>query len=166
MQWFKPVAAATMLAAVMGSMVVTTSSAEARPEPGARQGPSGCSVKDSLGKRDELGPGRALCNRDYLLRMQGNGDLVLREISTGRACWHSNTFVPGVSTTFTPGAAELKAGLASHGDIPPELKIGKHVIKGENIQAVPPFQSPHDGTNANLNSKGEFFIGYRKVGSC
>jgi hypothetical protein len=166
MQWFRTVAAAAMLAAVVGSMVVTTSSADARPEPGTRQGPFGCAVKDSLGKRDNLRPGRALCNRDYLLRMQGNGDLVLRKISTGRACWHSNTFVAGVSTTFTPGAAELKAGLASHGDIPPKLKIGKRVIKGENIQAVPPFQSAHDGTSANLNSKGEFFIGYRMVGSC
>jgi hypothetical protein len=157
--------AATMLAGVVGSVAVTAPGADARPEPGDRQGPFGCAVKDSLGKHDELRPGRALCNGDFLVRMQPNGDLVLRRVSTGRACWHSNTFVPRVSATFKPGSAELKAGLASHGDIPPELRIGRHVIKGANIQAAP-FQRPHDGTSANLNARGEFYIGYLMVGSC
>src|SRR5215213_885127 len=95
MRWLRGIAATAALAAVVGTMAVTTSSAAAEP--------GGCSAKDSLGKDDELRPGRALCNGNYLLRMQENGDLVLREISTGRACWHSNTFVKGVSATFEPG---------------------------------------------------------------
>src|ERR671916_64438 len=145
MRWLRGTAAATVaLAAVMGSMVVTTSSAAAEPK--------GCAAKDSLTKDDVLRPGRALCNGNYLLRMQENGDLVLREISTGRACWHSNTFVKGVSTTFEPGVH----GFLSRADVPPKLKIGGHVIYGANTIGEGLFGD--DGTSANLNAKGEFWV--------
>jgi hypothetical protein len=141
-------AATAALAAVMGAMVVTTPSASAEP--------AGCSAQDSLAKGDVLRPGRALCNGNYLLRMQENGDLVLREISTGRACWHSNTFVAGVSTTFEPGDI---TPVPPFPETLPKLKIGGHVIEGAN-------GGKSDGTSANLNSKGEFWVGYRKLASC
>jgi hypothetical protein len=150
MRWLRGMAAATAaLAAVMGAMVLTTSSAVAEPE--------GCAAQDSLGANDELRPGRALCNGNYLLRMQENGDLVLREISTGRACWHSNTFKAGVSTTFEPGWYQPLINKK------PVLKVGEHEIVGDNDTTGP---VTHDGTTANLNEKGELYIGYLKKASC
>ena len=149
MRWLRGMVATTAtLAAVMGAMVVTPSSAAAEP--------GGCSAQDHIAEGDVLRPGRALCNGNYLLRMQENGDLVLREISTGRACWHSNTFVAGVSTTFEPG--DIKP-VPPFPETPPKLKIGGHEITGANGNAS-------DGTSANLNSKGEFYVGYRKLASC
>jgi hypothetical protein len=159
MRWFRTIAAATVaLAAVTGSLVVTTSSAAARPDPGTRHGPRGCSAQDYLDRGDVLRPGRALCNGNYLLRMQHNGDLVLREISTGRACWHSRTFVPGVSATFKPGEIDAR-GPAGGGASVPILRVGNRDIPGTN--------SPeHLGTTANLNSEGELWVGYGKVATC
>jgi len=164
MRRIKTIVTATMLAAAVGA--TATTSAEARPDPGPRQGPFGCAAKDFLGKGDRLRPGRALCTPDYLLRMQKNGDLVLREIATGRACWHSRTFVPGVSATFRPGRHGVVSGLATHPPVPPELRIGRRVIKGENIEQAGLVQDPRDGTTANLNDKGEFWVGYKVVGRC
>jgi hypothetical protein len=152
------VAALVALAAVVGSMVVTTSSAAARPEPGAREGPRGCSAQDYLGRNDVLRLGRALCNGNYLLRMQENGDLVLREISTGRACWHSRTFVPGVSATLLPGAVDPR-GPAGGGASVPTLRVGSRDFPGTNTPE-------HLGTTANLNSEGELWVGYGKVATC
>jgi hypothetical protein len=117
----------------------------------ADKSPGGCSAKDAIGKDDVLRPGRALCNGNYLVRMQTNGDLVLREISTGRACWHSNTHVPGVSTTFQPGQFAAPRF--------PVLKIGEYKIYGSNTKL-------NYGTTASLNSKGEFWIGYKKQAWC
>lgn len=148
MRWLRGIAATTVaLAVVLGSMVVTTPSAAAEP--------GGCSAQDHIGEGDILRPGRALCNGNYLLRMQENGDLVLREISTGRACWHSNTFVAGVSATFEPGKFEKPP----ERDKKPTLKVGGHEIEGKNT-------SNHLGTTANLNSKGELWIGYDPYASC
>jgi hypothetical protein len=148
MRWLRGMAATTaVLAAVMGAMVVTTSSAAAEP--------GGCTAQDHIAEGDVLRPGRALCNGNYLLRMQENGDLVLREISTGRACWHSNTFVAGVSATFEPGKFERPP----ERDEKPKLKIGGYTIEGKNT-------GNHVGTSANLNSKGELWIGYDSPASC
>ena len=136
------VAALVALAAVVGSMVATTSIAAARPEPGPRQGPRGCSAQDYLGANDVLRPGRALCNGNYLLRMQENGDLVLREISSGRACWHSNTFVSNTSAVVRAGRGVT-------------LLVGAKEVAHSG-----------DGTNVNLNSKGELWVGMDPVGKC
>jgi hypothetical protein len=135
MRWIRGIAAVTAaLAVVMGMMVVTTSSAAAEP--------GGCAGQDALGNDDVLRPGRALCNGNYLLRMQENGDLVLRQISTGRACWHSNTFVGGTSATV-------------RADNGVTLLVGAQQIGHSS-----------DGTNVNLNSKGELWIGMDKKASC
>jgi hypothetical protein len=89
--------------------------------------------------------------------MQQNGDLVLREISTGRACWHSRTFVPGVAATFQPGAVQDVDHPA--GAVTPTLRIGNRDVPGSN--------SPeHLGTTANINSDGELWVGYGKVATC
>ena len=151
MRWLRGMAAATAaLAAVMGSMVVTTSSAVAYPE--------GCTDKPDLADGEHLQPGRALCNGNYLLRMQENGDLVLREISTGRACWHSNTFSQNSVATFKRGVLDPPWPPAAEG-ANPKLRIGRQVIEGANTGL-------HAGLNANLNEKGELWIGYLKKASC
>ena len=170
MRWLRGLAAAAAAsAALLGSVVVTTPGAGAGggPVDGAgpvadaspladAAGPGGCSAQDFLAEGDVLRPGRALCNGNYLLRMQPNGDLVLREISTGRACWHSNTFVAGVSTTFEPGWIRRPINKK------PVLNVGNHKIVGENDEGF----NTHDGTSANLTSMGEFYIGYLKKASC
>lgn len=139
-------AGAVAIVAAAGFQVATATGAAAEPP--------GCSAQDYLDKTDILGPDRALCNGDYLLRMQGNGDLVLRHIPTGRACWHSNTSVPGVSATFTPGR-----GTGPAGQFRPYLQVGEHKIYGDNnILDL--------GNTANLNGKGELWVGYRLVGRC
>jgi hypothetical protein len=90
--------------------------------------------------------------------MQENGDLVLREISTGRACWHSRTFVPGVSATLLPGAVDPR-GPAGGGASVPTLRVGSRDFPGTNTPE-------HLGTTANLNSEGELWVGYGKVATC
>lgn len=139
-------AGAAAIAAASGLLVATAPSAAAEPP--------GCSAQDYLDQTDILRPGRALCNGGAVLRMQENGDLVLRNASTGEACWHSGTSKPGVSTTFTPGK-----GTGPAGQFPPYLNIGDHQIAGaNNILDL--------GRTANLNSKGEFWIGYALIADC
>jgi hypothetical protein len=139
-------AGVAVIAAPAGVLVATTPSAAAEP--------GGCSRQDYLDRSDILRPGRALCNGKYLLRMQKNGDLVLRHIPTGRACWHSKTYKPGVSATFMPGR-----GTGPAGQFAPYLQVGDRKIYGSNnILDL--------GTTANLNSKGELWVGYAKVASC
>ena len=164
MRWLRAMAAMAAGAAVLGALTAAPPSTHAGGEPpGATgglfadaAGPGGCSAQDFLAEGDVLRPGRALCNGNYLLRMQPNGDLVLREISTGRACWHSDTFVAGVSTTFEPGWIRRPINKK------PVLKVGDHDIVGENDEGL----VPHDGTSANLNANGEFYIGYHKQAAC
>jgi hypothetical protein len=140
------------LAGAVGFLVMTGFLAAATPT--AEAGPAGCSRQDYLDQSDILRPGRALCAGNYLLRMQKNGDLVLRHIPTGRACWHSRTFKPGVSATFTPGRGSGPAG-----QFAPFIQIGDRKIHGaNNILDL--------GMNANLNSRGELWIGYAMVASC
>ncbi|GAB3743185.1 hypothetical protein [Microlunatus parietis] len=139
-------AGAAAIVAVAGFQVATA--------PGAAAEPPGCSAQDHLDHTDILRPGRALCNGGSLLRMQENGDLVLRHIETGRACWHSKTFVAGASATFTPGKGTGPAGQAR-----PYLQVGDHKIYGDNnILDL--------GSTANVNAKGELWVGYRLVGKC
>ena len=168
MRWLNRIAAAAASAAVTAALVVAPSGAGAGGDPGAggappgatgglfadAAGPGGCAAQDYLDGDDVLRPGRALCNGNYLLRMQPNGDLVLREISTGRACWHSDTFVAGVSTTFEPGHQGNPVDVGR-----PRLRVGRHVIEGDNHLG-------DLGTTANLNANGEFWVGYRQLAAC
>jgi len=59
-----------------------------------------------------------------------------------------------VSATFTPGKVTGPAG-----QFLPALKVGDHHIGGyNNLLDV--------GTTASLDSRGELWVGYRKVASC
>ncbi|MET8883831.1 hypothetical protein [Streptomyces rubiginosohelvolus] len=89
--------------------------------------------------------------------MQTNGDLVLRKISTSRACWASNTNrAPGdASATFGNGLPLAK----------PSVTITS-TSQGQLTKIWGAHRAPHNGTNANVNLKGEFWIGYKKIGSC
>jgi hypothetical protein len=99
-----------------------------------------------------LNSGQAICKGNYLVRMQPNGDLVLRVISTGRACWHSGTYTAGAGATFHAGTPGNPPGR-------PYVQIaGRRLIGENNLGDL--------GTNANVNSRGEFWIGYAKYGAC
>ncbi|WP_152365964.1 hypothetical protein [Microlunatus speluncae] len=139
-------AGAAAIAAASGLLVATAPSAAAEP--------AGCSAQDYLDQTDILRPGRALCNGGAVLRMQDNGDLVLRNASTGKTCWRSGTSKPGVSVTFTPGK-----GTGPAGQFTPFISVGDHQIHGSNnILDL--------GRTANLNDKGEFWIGYGHIATC
>ena len=138
MRWLRGMAAATAaLITVLGVMVVTTSSAAAEP--------AGCIGQDALGNDDILQPGKALCNGNYLLRMQENGDLVLREISTGRACWHSKTFKPGAAATVRANPDQIR------------LLVGDQEVDKD---------TSGEGVSVNLNRKGELWVGFNPKASC
>lgn len=101
---------------------------------------------------------KAICNGNFLVRMQGNGDLVLRQISSGRACWSTNTagaWTNDAYAVFTPGGfsgqPKLTVNKTSQGQL--------YFIWGYN-------RLPAYGTNANVNARGEFWVGYRKIASC
>ncbi|WP_431979915.1 hypothetical protein [Streptomyces qinglanensis] len=101
-----------------------------------------------------LGVNKALCNSGYRLTMQDNGDLVLRR-SNGSACYASGTRAPGdASATFVQDYVA-----PPHVNIESTSQGNLGTIWGAN-------RLPHVGTNANLNSKGEFWIGYKKIGYC
>ncbi|WP_460652309.1 hypothetical protein [Kribbella endophytica] len=110
----------------------------------------GC-IGANFNEKRALNSGEAICNGNYLVRMQPNGDLVLRVISTGRACWASGTRAAGASATFHGG--NIQAGLR------PYVQIGSTRVGGDYNLGDP-------GTNANVNSKGEFWIAYAKRGWC
>ncbi len=120
--------------------------------PTAAAYPPGC-IGKNFNESRSLGPGEAICNGNYLVRMQTNGDLVLRKISTGRACWTSGT-------RATNATASFKAGyITPAGHVHPYVLIDGKKIWGTNHVGDP-------GTNANVNGNGEFWIGYHKAGSC
>ena len=104
-----------------------------------------------------LGNQKAICNGNYLVRMQGNGDLVLRAISTGRAC----------CTSWTAGAWSNDASAVFHQNIcgRPYVDILK-TSQGRIGRVLGGHTAPHFGTNASVNWRGEFWVGYKKVGSC
>lgn len=104
-----------------------------------------------------LAAGKAICNGNYLVRMQTNGDLVLRVISTGAACWASGTAVaPGGDTSATFHGGPVGA---------PFVTIDS-VSQGRLKQIVGAHTYLHLGTNANVNTRGEFWIGYKKIAAC
>jgi hypothetical protein len=104
-----------------------------------------------------LEAGKAICNGNYLVRMQPNGDLVLRVISTGDACWTSGTAVaPGGDTSATFHGGPVGK---------PFVTIDS-VSQGRLKQIVGAHTYLHLGTNASVNTRGEFWIGYKKIASC
>jgi len=104
-----------------------------------------------------LGNQKAICNGNYLVRMQGNGDLVLRVISSGRACWHSNT----------AGAWSNDAYAVFNKNIWGKPYVDVVKDSQGRLKRLVGWHTPTTfGTNASVNYKGEFWIGYRKVAYC
>ena len=102
---------------------------------------------------------KAICSGDFLVRMQGNGDLVLRQISSGRACWTSGT---AGAWTYDASAVFIKY---QGGIGPPAVEIHK-TSQGLLKTILGSHQWPNVGTNANVNASGGFWIGYKKIASC
>ncbi|MGW7400912.1 hypothetical protein ACWGH7_31090 [Streptomyces cyaneofuscatus] len=102
-----------------------------------------------------LHTGKSLCNGNYRLTMQTNGDLVLRVATTGRACYASGTrALDGASATFHKNLVSKPwVDITS----PSQGRIGR--VYGAHTPTT-------YGTNASVNSRGEFWIGYKKVGWC
>jgi hypothetical protein len=101
---------------------------------------------------------KAICSDFYLVRMQPNGDLVLREIASGNACWASGTRAPGdASATFHVDKFELDAWITI--DSVSQGEVGK--IDG----STPTFLGT-DELNASVNNEGEFWVGFTRVASC
>ncbi|MEV7424468.1 MULTISPECIES: hypothetical protein [unclassified Streptomyces] len=101
-----------------------------------------------------LGVNQAICNSGYQVMMQDNGDLVLRTHS-GSPCWASGSRAPGdASATFVGtvfGAPYIDINSTSQG------RVGR--VLGAHTATT-------FGTNASVNNKGEFWVGYKKVGWC
>ncbi|WP_053207277.1 hypothetical protein [Jiangella muralis] len=129
--------------------------ASAQPDSAASPQVAGC-VGASFSKT--LRNGEAICNGNYLVRMQGNGDLVLRVISTGRACWTSGTAGIWSNDAY---AMFIQNPLGDR----PYVDIFQ-VSKGRIGRILGAHTQYNHGTNANVNSKGEFWVGYRRVASC
>lgn len=147
---------AVLLTALLGMVLVHLGAtpAAAQPDDGATTQATGCVGASFSGT---LGNGKAICSGNYLVRMQGNGDLVLRVVSTGRACW----------TSGSAGAWSNDASATFHKNIvgKPYVDINKS-SQGKIKRVVGAHTFTSFGTNANVNNRGEFWIGYRKVGSC
>lgn len=101
-----------------------------------------------------LGTDQSICNGNHYVTMQTNGDLVLREGPGGRACYASGTRGANAAATFNQNLAGTP-----YVDIvsPSQGRIGR--IMGAH-------RTPHLATNASVNSRGEFWIGYKKIGYC
>lgn len=145
----------TVLGAVALAAAGQQSFAASSPSATSASSASAAAVPGCIGKnfneKRALNSGEAICNGNYLVRMQPNGDLVLRVVSTGRACWASGTRTAGASATFHAG--NIQAGLR------PYVQIGSTKVGGDYNLGDP-------GTNANVNAKGEFWIAYAKRGWC
>lgn len=152
----RPRSLTTLLTAMLGLALVHLGAtpASAQPDSAASTQAAGCVGASFAGT---LGNGKAICNGNYLVRMQGNGDLVLRVISTGRACW----------TSGTAGAWSNDASATFHKNIwgRPYVDINKS-SQGRIGRVVGAHTATTFGTNASINSRGEFWIGYKKVASC
>ncbi|MER5221639.1 hypothetical protein [Streptomyces flaveus] len=146
--------AAALAAGALGATALTGTVANAAPAEVNAPRVGGCVGKAFAGT---LGPGKAICNGNYLVRMQTNGDLVLRVISTGMACWTSGTNrAPGGDTSAVFVGNKFGAPWV---DIESESQ-------GRLTRIVGAHTYLHFGTNANVNTRGEFWIGYKKIAGC
>jgi hypothetical protein len=142
--------AAVVCAAFLTPLAASPAQADESAGPGSRPGCIGDSIKVTLEST------KAICSGNYLVRMQPNGDLVLREISSGRACWASRTRAPGdASATLHDGGIAVYLTIDSHtqGDLA--------TFYGEK-----PATDPEGGYNASVNGKGEFWVGFSRIASC
>jgi hypothetical protein len=126
---------------------------EANAGAGPRPGCIGDSFKGTLEST------KAICNEKYLVRMQDNGDLVLREISTGRACWASKTRAPGDASATLHDNGLLDTNVDLTIDSVAQGELAKFFGKKPNF-VVP------DEVNASVSDKGEFWVGFTRVASC
>lgn len=146
--------ALTVLAAVgaLGASTLTGTAAQAAPVE-REVAPAASCVGTSFS--GTLLSGKSICNGNYRVTMQTNGDLVLRVASTGRACYASGTRArDGASATFHKniwGYPYVEITSTSQGRLA--------VIEGRHTGGT-------FGTNANVNAKGEFWIGYKRIGWC
>lgn len=148
--------AALLLALIWPFSLLSASAADAAASPLAEQAAAraGCV---GTGFAGTLANQKAICNGNYLVRMQGNGDLVLRVISTGRACWSSRT----------AGAWSNDASAVFHKNIwgVPYVDIHK-TSQGRLTRILGAHGLTELGSNASVNRRGEFWIGFKKIGSC
>jgi hypothetical protein len=124
----------------------------ARPVPPLRR--PGC-IGDSFS--GTLESTKAICSDFYLVRMQPNGDLVLREIASGKACWTSRTRAPGdafaridLASDFTPFLEIVSASQGRLAFIDGEASV---FAKNEKY-------------SASVNNKGEFWVGFKEIAHC
>jgi hypothetical protein len=138
--------------AVALTPVAVEASAGAGPRPGC--------IGDSF--EGTLEASKAICSEKYLVRMQDNGDLVLREISTGRACWASRTRAPGdavarfIKPEFPDPGPLLSIDSTSQGTLAVfdgDFDLISNVIDPKEL-------------NASVNNKGEFWVGFKKIANC
>lgn len=104
---------------------------------------------------NELRAGKRICNGNYSVWMQRNGDLVLRQNTTNRACWASETRAPGDAKAVFNGTIIGR----------PYIDI-QSVSQGWVGRVVGSHNFSSYADNASVNSKGEFWVGYNKVGWC
>lgn len=112
--------------------------------------PAGCVGTSFAGT---LGAGKAICNGNYLVRMQTNGDLVMRQISTGHVMWRTATYASdGAVARFHDGdwfnSPSVTVESPSQGVLT--------TIWGSN--GIGEYD-----TNASVNSNGTFWIGYKRI---
>lgn len=102
----------------------------------------------------QLKTDHAICNNGYKVMLQNNGDLVLRD-RFGKACYASGTRAPGDAT------ATFHANLLGRPYIDIDSTSQGWVGRVAGAHSTFDF-SP----NASVNTKGEFWVGYKKVGWC
>ncbi|MCX3062209.1 hypothetical protein [Streptomyces beihaiensis] len=101
-----------------------------------------------------LGVNQSICAGGYTVTMQDNGDLVLRR-SDLSACYASGTRAPG----------DASAVFVFNRVGPPYIDINS-TSQGRVGRIMGAHEYLHFGTNASVNNKGEFWVGYKKVGYC
>lgn len=137
-----------------GAAVVSTSGGVAAAQASTEQTYTAAVTCIGTSFSGQLGTNQAICNSGYYLVLQDNGDLVLRR-SNGSACYASGTRAPGDATASFHGGW----------DVQPYVDINS-VSQGFRGRIWGANRLPSIGTNANVNNKGEFWIGYRKIGYC
>jgi hypothetical protein len=150
-----PQAVALTPVAASAEQVKTNASAGPRP---------GC-IGDSF--KGTLESTKAICTEKYLVRMQDNGDLVLREISTGRACWASKTRAPGDAIARILDGSQSKNPYDSTGlEIVSTSQGSLAYFDGDQDLLSGVFSPGTQEFNASVNNKGEFWVGFTKIANC
>ncbi|MER6205897.1 hypothetical protein [Streptomyces sp. NPDC001642] len=141
-------------AVVAAGVAVVSASGVAAAQPSSGQNYTAAVTCIGTSFSGKLATNQAICNSGYYLLLQDNGDLVLRR-SNGSACYASGTRAPGDATATFHGGF----------DVQPYVEIDS-VSQGYRGRIWGANRLPAVGTNASVNNKGEFWIGYRKIGYC